>query len=147
MLKRADGEYLLTKEIYDKARKGDLIPPYVNFYDGESNIHIYRVSGENAKYCRGHSFLGLIGYVNEHTIEEIRAMCMPNDQPLPSEEVEASTTLTPEVSLAESKLDEILRRLAKLEQKADFLVRNVHTSHTPHTPAVPVINRHPFITG
>lgn len=107
MLKRSDGECLLTQEIYDNARRGILIPCNTMFYDGDSDIHIYRQAYGDTNYCLGDDII--LGCVSEYTIEELRSMCMPNDQPLPSEKAEAPLT--------DSKLDEILRRLDKLEKK------------------------------
>lgn len=116
MLKRNDGECLLTKEIYEKARKNQPIPVQVDFYDGESNLYIYIYSNERtyAKYYWGNgSDSFCLGGVSEHTIEEIRNLCVPNFQPLPSEEAEEA-----EAPIKDSKLDQILRRLDKLEKGA-----------------------------
>lgn len=115
MLKRSDGEYLLTKEIYDKARRGEDIPFGIDFYDGESRLHIHARESVYIGYFLA-MYVGFSAFrlcdVREHTIEEIRElvrlMGKTNDQPLPSEAAEAP--------FAESKLDEILSRLDKLEQ-------------------------------
>lgn len=98
MLKRSDGKCLLTKEIYEKARKGHEIPDGVEFYDGESHLFIlafvrgrigYFLSMGIVLDSLGCSFMG---YVSEHPIEDVRARGIPSDQPLPSEKAAASTT-------------------------------------------------------
>lgn len=129
MLKRSDGEYILTDHNYFLMDSGMNHPAVLalqlyNFYDGESGLYL-RFSDTQDKWWMHDGIDGCeidVGDMKTMTLEEARKKIKDafkvNDQPLPSENVEASTTNTPEVSLAESKLDEILRRLAKLEQGA-----------------------------
>lgn len=92
MLKRTDGEFLLTKEIYEFAKvTGECLEK--DFYDGDSNLYI---SFENhledsASYWLAAISEGfediILGFVNEMTLEEAREKVsqhfkMNNDKPV-----------------------------------------------------------------
>lgn len=86
MKKRYDDELLLTQELYEKARKGDDIPIEINFYDDESNIYIYKHEGGPCEYYLDTgTFQARLGFVQNKSIREIRNICMPSNEPLPSE--------------------------------------------------------------
>lgn len=96
MLKRSDGEYSLTKEIYEFAKLTEECADK-HFYDGESNLYIifehHLVDG--AAYWlvainEGDEDI-ILGFVGEMTLEEAREKVsqhfkMNNDNPLPSGE-------------------------------------------------------------
>lgn len=94
MLKRSDGKFLLTREIYELSR---VIPSLYGkaFFDGNSNLYISFHDHEGARYYLSGILEGdgdiMLGFVDEMTLEEAREKVsqhfkMNNDNPVSDKE-------------------------------------------------------------
>lgn len=114
MLKRSDGEYLLTKELYDNLIEGTShkYPRETRYFHGDSCLYIYLPASYTGHYNFSFLLDDKIIYLDSKTLEEAKIearakICSFNliDDPLPSEDA------------VENKINMIINELNMIKDK------------------------------